>query len=373
MKKTKTFGSIMRKMSRDFQIFVKPAGPECNLDCKYCYYLKKNQLYPQRTSFRMLDIILEEYIMQHIEASSESVIRFSWHGGEPTILGLDYFRRIVSLQRKYQPSDQSILNGMQTNGTLLDENWCRFLADENFFVGLSLDGPPEIHNQYRVTKNQKPTFDKTFRGYKLLKKHGVSTDILCVVNNLNVKYPSQIYNFFKDISASYVSFLPMVERDPDSESGVNDLSVTADSWGNFLCTIFDDWINSDIGRIKIQIFEEAVRTAFGQEHSLCIFRPVCGDIPVIEHNGDFYSCDHFVDEDHHLGNIIETHLVDLLESPSQRAFGEAKLKNLPRFCRECEVRSMCNGECPKNRFISTPDGESGLNYLCAGYKRFFNH
>ena len=363
----------MNKVKRDFQIFVKPAGPACNLDCTYCYYLKKERLYPQSKLFRMPDVILEEYIVQHIEACSEPVIRFSWHGGEPTILGLDYFRRIVSLQRQHKPSEQSILNGIQTNGTLLDENWCRFLAAEDFFVGLSLDGPQEIHNQYRVTKNQKPTFDQTMRGYKLLQKHGVSTDILCVVNNINVQYPSQIYRFFKDICASYVSFLPMVEKDPQTASGVSNLSVPADSWGNFLCTIFDEWVNQDIGRIKIQIFEEAARNAFGQEHSLCIFRPVCGDIAVIEHNGDFYSCDHFVDEAHHLGNIIESHLTDLLESPEQIAFGQAKLKTLPQFCRECEVRSMCNGGCPKNRFIYTPDGEPGLNYLCAGYKRYFNH
>lgn len=321
----------------------------------------------------MPDVILEEYIVQHIEACSEPEIRFSWHGGEPTLLGLDYFSKIISLQRKHQPQGKSILNGMQTNGTLLDENWGRFLADNNFFVGISLDGPKEIHNRYRVDKNQNPTFNRTLRGYEILQKHGVSTDILCVVNNFNAQYPSQVYGYFKEINASYVSFLPMVERNPDTASGVNDLSVTANLWGNFLCTIFDEWVNCDIGLIKIQIFEEAARTAFGQEHSLCIFRPVCGDIPVIEHNGDFYSCDHFVYEDHHLGNIIETHLADLLESPAQRAFGEAKLKNLPRFCRECEVRSMCNGGCPKNRFIDTPDGEPGLNYLCSGYKRFFIH
>jgi uncharacterized protein len=211
------------------------------------------------------------------------------------------------------------------------------------------------------------------RGYELLQKHGVSTDILCVVNNFNVHHPSQIYRFFKEINASYVSFLPIVERDPESGSGVNELSVPADSWGHFLCTVFDEWVNQDIGRIKIQIFEEAARTAFGQEHSLCIFRPVCGDIPVIEHNGDFYSCDHFVDKEHHLGNIIETHLSDLLDSPAQRAFGEAKLKTLPQFCRDCEVRVMCNGGCLKNRFIKTPDGEPGLNYLCLGYKKFFTH
>ena len=321
----------------------------------------------------MPDIILEEYIVQHIEACSEAEIHFSWHGGEPTILGLDYFRKIISLQRKQQPHGKRILNGMQTNGTLLDENWGRFLADNNFFVGISLDGPKEIHNRYRVDKKQNPTFDRTMRGYEILQKHDVSTDILCVVNNFNAHYPSQVYGFFKEINASYVSFLPMVEKDPDSASGVNNLSVSADLWGNFLCAIFDEWVNNDIGLIKIQIFEEAARTAFGQEHSLCIFRPECGDIPVIEYNGDFYSCDHFVDQDHYLGNIIETHLTDLLENPAQRAFGEAKSKNLPRFCRKCEVRSMCNGGCPKNRFIYTPEGEPGLNYLCAGYKCFFNY
>jgi uncharacterized protein len=363
----------MAKAHHDFQIFVKPAGPACNLDCQYCYYLKKRELYTPKESFRMPDVILEEYIDQHIKACSEPEIRFSWHGGEPTILGSDYFSKIISFQRKHQPQGRRILNGMQTNGTLLNDIWCRFLADYDFFVGISLDGPQDIHNRYRLDKKQKPTFDQTMRGYKLLQKHGVSTDILCVVNNFNVRYPTQIYNFFKEINASYVSFLPMVERDPDSNSGVNHLTVPADLWGDFLCTIFDEWINDDIGRIKIQIFEEAVRSAFGQEHSLCIFRPVCGDIPVIEHNGDFYSCDHFVDKDHHLGNIIETHLVDLLESPAQRAFGEAKLKTLPQFCRECDVRSMCHGECPKNRFIQTPDGESGLNYLCTGYKQFFTH
>jgi len=363
----------MVKASREFQVFVKPVGSICNLDCHYCYYLKKEQLYPKGESFRMPDDILEEYIVQHITASPEPVIRFSWHGGEPTVLGLDYFRKIVALQRKHQPPDQRIANGMQTNGTLLDEDWCRFLAEEGFAVGLSLDGPQEMHDQYRVTKDQKPTFEQTMRGYELLKKHRVYCDILCVVNARNVQHPTQIYRFFKQIKAPYVTFLPMVEPRPDVESGVSQLTVPADAWGTFLCTIFDEWKDQDIGQIKVQIFEEAARTAFNQEHSLCIFRPTCGDIPVIEHNGDFFSCDHFVDAEHCLGNIRETPLVELLESPAQRAFGQAKLDTLPRYCQECEVRNMCNGECPKNRFIHTPDGEGGLNYLCAGYKRFFAH
>jgi uncharacterized protein len=363
----------MAKASREFQVFVKPVGSICNLDCHYCYYLKKEQLYPKGESFRMSDDILEEYIVQHINASSEPVIRFSWHGGEPTVLGLGYFRKIVALQRKHQPSNQRIANGMQTNGTLLDEDWCRFLAKESFAVGLSLDGPQEMHDRYRVTKDQKPTFEQTMRGYKLLQKHQVYCDILCVVNAHNVHYPSQVYRFFKEIQAPYVTFLPMVEPLLDAEGGVSQLTVPADEWGDFLCTIFDEWRDQDIGRIKVQIFEEAARTAFEQEHSLCIFRPTCGDIPVVEHNGDFFSCDHFVDTEHCLGNIRETPLVELLEAPAQRAFGQAKLDTLPRYCQECEVRNMCNGECPKNRFLRTPDGEEGLNYLCAGYKHFFTH
>ena len=361
----------MAKASREFQVFVKPVGSICNLDCHYCYYLKKEHLYPKGESFRMPDDILEEYIVQHIEASPEPVIRFSWHGGEPTVLGLDYFRQITALQRKHQPPNKRIANGMQTNGTLLNEEWCRFLAAEDFAIGLSLDGPQDMHDKHRVTKDQKPTFAQTMRGYELLQKHRVSCDILCVVNAHNVQYPLEVYRFFKQINASYVTFLPMVEPQPDADRGVSPLTVPADAWGDFLCAIFEEWRDQDIGQIKVQIFEEAARTAFDQEHSLCIFRPTCGDVPVVEHNGDFFSCDHFVDAEHCLGNIRETSLVELLENPAQRAFGQAKLETLPSYCRACKVRDMCNGGCPKNRFIRTPDGEEGLNYLCQGYKRFF--
>jgi len=363
----------MAEASHEFQVFVKPIGSICNLDCHYCYYLKKEQLYPKGESFRMPDDILEEYILQHIEASPEPVIRFSWHGGEPTVLGLDYFHKVVAFQHKHQPPNRRIANGMQTNGTLLDDVWCRFLAAEGFVVGLSLDGLPEMHNRYRVNKGQEPTFEQTVRGYELLQQHQIYCDILCVVNDHNVQYPTEVYRFFKKINAHYLTFLPMVEPQFEAKGGVSPLTVPAEAWGNFLCTIFDEWISQDIGRIKVQIFEEAARTAFGQKHSLCIFRPTCGDVPVIEHNGDFYSCDHFVDAEHRLGNIRETPLVDLLESPEQRAFGQAKLKTLSRYCQECEVRAMCNGECPKNRFIRTPDGDEGHNFLCAGYKRFFTH
>jgi len=363
----------MVKASREFQVFAKPIGSICNLDCRYCYYLKKEHLYPKGESFRMSNEILEEYIVQHIDASPETVIRFSWHGGEPTLLGLDYFRKIVELQRKHQPPNQLIANGIQTNGTLLDEDWCRFFAVEGFAVGLSLDGPQEMHDHYRVTKDQKPTHQQAMRGYKLLQKHRVYTDILCVVNAHNVQFPIQVYRFFKQIKAKYINFLPMVEPQPNAQGGVSHTSVPAEAWGIFLRTIFDEWRDQDIGRVKVRIFEEATRIAFNQEHSLCIFRPTCGDIPVVEHNGDFYSCDHFVDIEHCLGNIKETQLVELLESPAQRAFGKAKLETLPHYCWECEVRAMCNGGCQKNRFLRTPDGDPGLNYLCAGYKCFFTH
>jgi len=363
----------MSRASHEFQVFVKPIGALCNLDCHYCYYLKKEGLYPKGEKFQMPYEILENYIVQHIEASSEDVIRFSWHGGEPTLLGLNYFRKIVELQRKHQPPNMKILNGIQTNGTLLDDEWCRFFAREEFAVGLSLDGPKEMHDRYRVTKDQKPTHELVMRGYRLLQKHGFHKDILCVVNSYNVQFPLQVYRFFKEINSQYITFLPLVEPDSHAGTGVSQMSVSAEDWGKFLCTIFDEWIERDIGRVKIQIFEEALRTAFNQEHSLCIFRPTCGDIPVIEHNGDFYSCDHYVDAEHYLGNIKETPLVGMLESPAQKAFGRAKLETLPHYCGECNVRNMCNGECPKNRFITTPDGEKGLNYLCDGYKHFFKH
>lgn len=363
----------MARASREFQVFAKPFGPVCNLNCSYCYYLRKAQLFPKSESLRMSDEVLDEYIRQHIETSPERVIRFSWHGGEPTLLGLDYFRKIVAFQRKYQPPNCLVANGIQTNGTLLNEEWCRFFATEGFAVGLSLDGPQEIHDKYRVTKEQKPTQQQVMHGYKLLRKHHVPTDILCVVNAHSVRFPLQVYRFFKQINAKYISFLPMVEKQPEAEGGISPLSVPADAWGTFLCTIFDEWVDKDIGKVKVQVFEEALRTAFSQEHSLCIFRPTCGDIPVVEHNGDVYSCDHFVDGEHLIGNIKDTPLAELLESPVQRAFGKAKLEALPRQCWECDVRAMCNGACPKDRFLTTTDGAPGLNYLCTGYKRFFTH
>jgi len=363
----------MAKASRPYHLFAKPIGSICNLNCDYCYYLKKESLYPEEKSFRMPDGILEEYILQHIATCSDPVIGFAWHGGEPTLLGLDYFHKIVELQRKHRPSNRRIVNGIQTNGTLLDEDWCRFLAKEGFSVGISLDGPQEVHDCHRLTKGGKPTHSQAIRGYELLRKHRVACDILCVVHSHNVHRPTEIYRFFKQIKASYIGFLPLVETRPETDGAVSSCTVPSDAFGAFLCTIFDEWMSQDIGQVKIQMVEETAATALGQEHTLCIFKKTCGDVPVIEHNGDFFACDHFVDKEHLLGNIRETRLVDLIEGPAQRAFGQAKWDTLPRYCVECEVLPLCNGGCPKDRILRTPDGEAGLNYLCAGYKRFFTH
>jgi uncharacterized protein len=363
----------MVKASREFQVFVKPIGSICNLGCHYCYYLEKEKLYEKGASFRMPEEILEQYIVQHIEAFPGPTINFSWHGGEPTLLGVDYFRKVVELQRRHQPPGRHITNGIQTNGTLLDENWCRFLADAGFGVGLSLDGPANLHDRYRLTKRQEPTHELAMRGYKLLRQYRIPMDILCVVHSHNVQFPIQVYTFFKQIGAQYLTFLPLVERQPVADLGADRRSVTPDDWGIFLCNIFDEWVRQDIGLVKIQIFEEAVSTAFDREHALCIFRKTCGDIPVIEHNGDVFSCDHFVSPEHRLGNIQETPLVELIESPEQKSFGQLKSDTLPRYCLSCEVLEMCNGGCPKDRILHTPDNQAGLNYLCAGYKRFFTH
>jgi uncharacterized protein len=361
------------KASREFQIFAKPAGARCNLDCAYCYYLDKERLYPQTVPSRMAEDLLEKYIAQQISITSGPEITFSWHGGEPTVLGLEYFRRIVELQGKHRPRGTRIINTIQTNGVLLTDDWCRFFAAGSFAVGLSLDGPPALHDAYRVAKERKATHGQAMRGYRLLRKHEVAVDLLCVVHARNVQHPLDVYRFFKEIGAQYLSFIPLVEPRSDSQDGVSERTVPPQDFGDFLCAIFDEWFREDIGRIIVQSFEEAARPAFGLDHSLCIFRPTCGDIPIVEHNGDFYSCDHFVTPEHRLGNIRETPLLQLLESPAQQAFGRAKQEALPSYCQQCDVRSMCNGGCPKDRLIRTPDGSPGLNYLCAGYRRFFTH
>lgn len=360
----------MAAASREFQVLVKPIGAVCNLDCRYCYYLGKRDLYPNTRSFRMDDALLERYIVQHIEACPKDLIFFSWHGGEPTLLGLDHFRRIVELQRRHQPPGRRILNGIQTNGILLDEEWCRFLAAEGFYVGLSLDGPRELHDRYRTTKGGRATHKQVMQTLRLLQRYRIPCDILCVVSDQNVRHPTAVYRFFRELGIDYLQFLPLVAR---SNGRVTGETVPAEAYGTFLCTVFDEWVRHDVTRLGIQNFDEAMRPFLGMEHALCIFRETCGDVVVVEHNGDFYCCDHFVDRDHRLGNIRETPLVEMLESAAQREFGRRKRDGLPRYCRECEVLALCNGGCPKDRFIRTPDGEEGLNYLCPGLKRFFTY
>jgi len=358
---------------REFQVFVKPIGARCNLRCSYCYYLESGYSADSLRGSVMTDDVLEAYIRQHLAASGGNNVFFSWHGGEPTLAGLDFYRRAVETEKRLAPAGCNILNGIQTNGTLLDDTWGQFLREAGFYVGVSLDGPSEYHNSYRRRADGSGSFEATMKGLETLKKYGVSHEILCVVNSGNVHAPLEVYRFFKSLGVEFLTFLPLVERKTLTSAEVTERSVGAADFGRFLAAVFDEWIVQDIGSVKVQVFEEALRTAFGQDHTLCIFKPVCGAVPVIETNGDFYSCDHYVSEKYLVGNITNQSLADLLDDPEQKAFGEAKRNTLPQYCMECEVIEMCNGECPKNRFIDTPDGEPGLNYLCEGYRYFFNH
>ena len=363
----------MKGRSREFQVFAKPVGSSCNLKCNYCYYTGRKELYPDARSFIMSDELLEKYINQHIEASGDEAVMFSWHGGEPTLAGIDFYKKAMHYQKKHLPSGRSALNGIQTNGTLINNEWCSFLADEGFLAGISIDGPGELHNHFRITPGGEHTLDRVLKGYELLQKHNIPTEIICVVNSQNAGFPLVVYDFFKQLDARYITFLPLVERLDSSAAGVSSASVPAEKFGQFLISVFDEWMEKDIGRIKIQIFEEALRSAFNQDHTLCIFKVNCGGVPVVEHNGDFYSCDHYADRDHLIGNITQQTLAVMLDSPEQLSFGILKSETLPEYCANCSVKSMCNGECPKNRFISSPDGEPRLNYLCPGYKLFFTH
>lgn len=361
------------KASDDFQVFVKPVGAQCNLACEYCYYLEKESLHPTDGHLRMDEALLESYILQHISASPGPDIFFSWHGGEPTLAGIDYFKRIVEIQKKHCPPNHRIINGFQTNGTVLDDQWCQFLAESNFMVGISIDGPEEWHSCYRHFGDGRSAFNRTLRGYRLLQSYRIPCEVLCVVNARNVSEPLKVYRYLKELDARYITFLPLVEKNLDVPGQVSDRSVQSKAFGEFMIAVFDEWKASDIGIIKIQLVEEALRTAFNLEHTLCIFKKTCGRVPVIERNGDFYSCDHFVEPTHRIGNILQTSMVEMLESKQQRLFGQAKQTSLPTYCLDCDVLDMCNGACPKDRFMFTPQGQSGLNYLCEGYRLFFNH
>lgn len=321
----------------------------------------------------MSEEVLEAYVKQNIAAAGSGPVFFAWHGGEPTLAEMDFYRKAVELQKRYQPDGIEIINGIQTNGTLVDDEWCRFLAENRFAVGISIDGPENLHNLNRRSLSGEGSFASASGAFQRLKEYGLEPEILCVVSSTNVGYPLDVYRYFREMGARWMTFLPLVIRDTDSNHGVLPPSVDPRRFGEFLCTLFDEWVEHDIGLIKIQIIEEATRVAFNQEHTLCIFKKECGGVPVIELNGDFYSCDHYVNDEHCIGNIMETPLYDLLRSDRQVAFGKSKRTMLPQYCLECEVLDMCNGECPKNRFIATPSGEPGLNYLCEGYRLFFNH
>jgi len=378
--------------TRPFHILSKPIGPICNLDCHYCFYLDRESLFPQHrkaSDFRMSDETLEKYIQQYIQFQPGRDVPFAWQGGEPTLLGLDYFRRVVELQKQYAVPGKRIHNAFQTNGTLLNDEWCKFLAEEKFLVGLSIDGPRELHDRYRVTRGGKPTFDQVWRGMNLLKQHHVAFNTLTVVHRELAHHPLEVYEFLKEHGSPVIQLIPLVERDaaaklkPQAQAGrltvlqpeslVEPWTVEPVQFGRFLCEIFDRWVRYDVGRTIVQTFDVQVGIWAGRGSNLCVFSETCGRALAIEHSGDLYSCDHFVSPDYHLGNIHDATLTDMVESPKQRQFGLDKRSTLPKYCQQCEVRFACNGECPKNRFILTPDGEPGLNYLCAGYKLFLNH
>ena len=363
-----------------FHVLAKPTGALCNLDCKYCFYLVKENLYPN-SRFSMPEDVQESYIRQMCESHSGSELTIAWQGGEPTLMGLEFFRRSIELEKKYQKPGTTILNTIQTNGVLLDDAWCEFFRQYNFLVGLSLDGPRAMHDAYRVDKGGPAYFDKVMRAAELMQRSKVEFNILTTVHAANADHPLEVYQFLRDqVGTRFIQFIPIVERlneagkvgNPEG-SQVTVRSVKAKQWGRFLISIFEEWVRHDVGRVFVQMFDAALASWVGGPPAMCIFAETCGHALALEHNGDLYSCDHFVEPQYLLGNIQREPLVQLVGSDQQAKFGDDKRDTLPRYCRECEVRFACQGECPKNRFIETPDGEPGLNYLCAGYKAFFNH
>jgi uncharacterized protein len=362
---------------------AKPGGARCNLDCTYCFYLEKEKLYAATAArAEMTPEVLESYIRQMIDAHPVEAA-FAWQGGEPTLLGVDFFRRAVALQRKHA-GGKRISNAIQTNGVLLDDEWGRFLHQEGFLVGLSIDGPQHLHDAYRPDKGGRPTFTKVMRGMEVLNRHKVEFNTLTVVHRDNADHALEIYDFLVAAGSRFLQFIPLVERfaEQPSQEGltrtagpgaavVSQRSVQPDQWGAFLCDIFDRWVRNDVGRVYVQLFEVTAESYMGLPQSLCLFRPTCGDAVALEHTGELYSCDHYVYPENRLGHIMETPLASLVEGAKQREFGRHKMDSLPAYCRRCDVRGACHGECPKNRFLETPDGEPGLNYLCRGYKRFF--
>ncbi len=378
-----------------FHLLAKPSGAICNLDCKYCFFLSKENLYPN-SKFHMSNDLLEQYIKQLLEAHEAGEVTIAWQGGEPTLMGLDFFKLSLELVAKYRKPGQLISHTIQTNGTRLTQEWAEFFADNKFLVGLSVDGPQPLHDAYRVYKSGKGSFEKVMQGWNLLQNYQVEVNILCTVHAANAEHPLEVYRFFRDeLEIKFIQFIPIIERTTEYELPLanlgwskrpgterplytqkgwvtTDRSVTAKQYGRFMIAIFEEWVRKDIGEIYVQAFDVALASRIGI-HSLCVFSPTCGNALALEHNGDLYSCDHYVEPDYLLGNIQKTHLAELLSSAKQQKFGQDKCDTLPTYCQQCEVKFACYGGCPKDRFITTPDGEPGLNYLCEGYKMFFQH
>jgi uncharacterized protein len=363
-----------------FHVLAKPAGAACNLACSYCFFLSKEEFYPG-SRFRMSDELLETYIRQYIEAQRTDRVTIAWQGGEPTLMGLDFFERSVEFATKYAPPGMHVEYSIQTNGTLLDDAWCAFFREHNVLVGLSIDGPRALHDAYRVDKGGRPTFDRVLAAARLLQQHQVDFNILTTVHAANADHPLEVYRFMRDeLGVQWLQLIPIVERvNADGRTllqqghTVSERSVRPEQWGHFLIAIFDEWVRRDVGQMYLPLFESSLAAWLGAPTGMCIFDETCGNALAMEHNGDVYACDHFVEPDYLLGNLGERHLIELVASEEQRRFGRAKRDSLPRYCRDCEVRFVCHGECPKNRFLETPDGEPGLNYLCTSYKDFFTH
>ncbi len=356
--------------ARPLYVMPKPAGASCNLRCTYCYYLDKKDLYPDAGPHLMSDELLERFVSQYLGAQTQPEVLFTWHGGEPLLRGLDFYKKALALQRQYGEG-RRITNTIQTNGTLLDDAWCRFFKENDFLVGISIDGSQPFHDACRKTAAGGPTFEAVMRGVELLKKYGVEYNAMGVVSSANAAHPEEFYRFFKQIDARYIQFAPVVERGPDGE--LTPESVDPDVWGDFLIGLFDEWVQGDVGRFFISYFDAALANWVGVESGMCIFAETCGHAGALEWNGDLYVCDHYVFPEYRLGNLRENTLMEMMYSPRQLAFGAAKRNALPQQCCTCRFGFACRGECPKNRIAATAQGEPGLNYLCRGYYRFFEH
>ncbi|HDR88271.1 MAG TPA: anaerobic sulfatase-maturation protein [Bacteroidetes bacterium] len=379
--------AIKQRKPTAFNVMVKPIGPVCNLNCTYCYYLEKDVLYGKGKNYRMPGEVLETFIKQYIEAHEVPVVTFTWQGGEPTLLGLDFFKKVVALQKKYA-GGKTIENAFQTNGTLLNDDWGKFFHDNKMLIGVSIDGAEHNHDRYRKDKHGKGTFKKVMKGIEVLHRHRVEFNTLSCVNDYNTKYAVETYRFLKNIGSGFMQFIPIVERIAENpnpgllklvapayngKAPVAEWSVNPEDYGKFLIHIFDDWVRSDVGKYYVQMFDVTLANWVGAMPGLCVFSETCGDALVMEHNGDLYSCDHFVFPENYLGNIREEPLLGMVKSRKQFDFGINKRNSLPKYCLRCEYRFACHGECPKNRIRVTPDGEPGLNYLCPGLKMFFQH